>query len=206
MSNFEALRDRKTIQQTASVPTLAMRNGDFSGQERAVYDPLTRVYTTSAEGVVRAVSATQFANNVIPRSRVNPIAIKLLEFYPEPTVPGDSILRNYLRNVSRPISAEQFNLRIDWTESASSNWFGRYSWGDELWAIPRLSKPSRAVSKQRFSRRCYRIRESSARRKSMKLDLDGITLTTIVSATSPAIRDVASELGIIGLSPANPES
>ena len=32
MSNFEALRDRKTLQQTASVPTLAMRNGDFSGR------------------------------------------------------------------------------------------------------------------------------------------------------------------------------
>ena len=62
---------------------------------------------------------------------MNPIALKLLEFYPEPTVPGNSILRNYVRNVSRPISAEQFNQRIDWTESAQSNWFGRYSWGDE---------------------------------------------------------------------------
>ncbi len=206
MSNFEALRDRKTIQQTASVPTLAMRNGDFSGQERAVYDPLTRVYTTSAEGVVRAVSATQFANNVIPRSRVNPIAIKLLEFYPEPTVPGNSILRNYLRNVSRPISAEQFNQRIDWTESASSNWFGRYSWGDEY-----------VGDSPAF--------ETVAGRVETKVQQAVLSNTRVFGATKvnearfgwnnfnndrlghfAGIRNVASELGIIGLSPANPES
>ena len=77
LSNFEALRDRKTLQQTANVATTRMRNGDFGGQSRLIYDPLTRVFTTDAGGNMRAVSATPFANQTIPRSRFNPVALKL---------------------------------------------------------------------------------------------------------------------------------
>lgn len=130
MSNFEALRDRKSLQQVASVATSRMRAGDFAGQ-RQIFDPLTRVFSTDAQGNERAVSATPFPGNQIPRSRFNPISQKMLEFYPEPTVPSDSILRNYVRNAGRPISMEQFTQRIDWTESTNSSWFGRFSWGDE---------------------------------------------------------------------------
>src|SRR5262249_2810740 len=76
--------------------------------------------------------ATQFPNNAIPRSRLHPISLKLLEFYPRQTVPGDAILRNFIRDARRPISWEQFTQRIDSVESKSSTWFGRFSWGDEF--------------------------------------------------------------------------
>ena len=130
LSNFEALRDRKTLQRIASVATDRMRAGDFS-TARAIYDPLSRVFGTDAAGNPRAISATRFPNDSIPRIRFHPISLKLLEFYPQATVPGDSILRNYIRNAGRPISWEQFMQRIDWNESITSSWFGRFSWGDD---------------------------------------------------------------------------
>ncbi len=206
MSNFEALRDRKTLQQTASVPTLAMRGGDFSGQERAIFDPSTRVFTTNEQGVVRAVSATQFPNNAIPRSRMNPIALKLLEFYPEPTVPGNSILRNYVRNVSRPISAEQFNQRIDWTQSSSSNWFGRYSWGDEYQG----DSPAFETIAGRVETRVYQAVLSNTRvfgvTKVNELRVGYNHFSNDRLGHFAGIRDVADELDIVGLNPANPAS
>jgi hypothetical protein len=131
LSNWEELRDRKTLQRTNSVATDRMRDGDFSASGRTIYDPLTRVYTV-ANGVERAVSASPFPGNRIPVTRFNPAAVKLFEFYPGATVPGDSLVRNFVRQASRPNDADQFNQRIDWTESNQSNWFARYSWGSEL--------------------------------------------------------------------------
>jgi hypothetical protein len=132
LSNFEALRDRKTLQQIASVATSRMRAGDMSGQPRRIFDPLSRVFTTDAQGNERAVSATAFPNNTIPQSRFHPTSLKLMEFLPPPTVPGDNILRNYIRQAPRPISTDQFLQRIDWSENDRSNWFGRFGWSDEF--------------------------------------------------------------------------
>ncbi|MCC6860095.1 MAG: TonB-dependent receptor, partial [Bryobacterales bacterium] len=131
MSNFEGLKDRKTLQGITSVATDRMRAGDLSQQSRRIFDPLTRTYTVDANGVERAVSALPFPNQTIPESRFHPIARKLLGFYPTATTKGDSILRNYIRNRPRPISWEQFTGRIDYNESSNSSWFGRLSWGDE---------------------------------------------------------------------------
>ena len=50
MSNFEALRDRKTLERTANVATDRMRAGDFSASGRESYDHLTRTFTTDGGG------------------------------------------------------------------------------------------------------------------------------------------------------------
>jgi len=134
LANFEETRDRKTLQREASVATDRMRAGDFSGAGvgRMIYDPLTRVYTVNQQGLERAVSATQFPGNRIPMNRFNASTVKLLEFYPRQTVAGDVLARNYLFNSPRSQDADQFNLRMDWVQNDKSNWFARYSWGDEL--------------------------------------------------------------------------
>ena len=131
--NSEITTDRKTTEQSASVATNRMRAGDYSLAGRQIFDPLTRVYQVDAQGNERAVSATPFPNQIIPRTRFNPKYEYLVkEFYPAQTVPGDTLVRNYLRNVGRAQDAEQTNLRIDFTENSRSNWFARYSWGHEL--------------------------------------------------------------------------
>ena len=131
LSNFESTRERKTLQGQANVAPDRMRAGDFSGSGRAVFDPDSRVYAQTPQGGEVALSAAPFPNNTIPLSRLHHTSIKLLEFYPRATRPGDNILANYVRQRPRPIDNEQFTQRIDFSESNSSTWYGRFSWGDE---------------------------------------------------------------------------
>lgn len=131
MSNFESLRETKTLQGLNNVAPDRMRAGDFTASGRTIFDPATRTFTTDAAGNPRAVSALPFPNNAIPAARFNPVSIKLLEFYPRATRPGDDILGNHIRQRDRPITWEQFNQRIDYVQSPGSTWYGRFSWSDE---------------------------------------------------------------------------
>ena len=131
MSNIEWTRDRQAFLQTATVPTVAMRGGDFSGYSKVLYDPNTRVYGTDAAGNVKALSASPFTNNTIPTTRFDATAQRLLKYYPSATLPGTA--NNYQRDAGRPINYASFTNRIDYNESAKSNWFGRYSFSDELY-------------------------------------------------------------------------
>ena len=135
MSNFEGYRDRKTLRGTYSVPSAAMRQGDFSevvGTAR-IYDP-----TSHVRGADGKITATPFSNNLIPPNLIHATSVKLLEFYPAPNVNVGSLASNYQIGRNRRIDKDQFNERIDFIESSKASWFGRYSWGDEQEITPDL--------------------------------------------------------------------
>lgn len=129
LSNFEGLRDTKTFFGSANVAPSSWRRGDFSGQSVQIFDPGTRRFDAN-----QRLTAMPFSGNRIPASRLHASAIKLLEFYPEPTrvLANDGIVQNYVRNRKRPLESEQLTHRIDFTESSKSTWFGRFSFGDEV--------------------------------------------------------------------------
>jgi Carboxypeptidase regulatory-like domain len=116
MSNYEALRRRQTSQATFSVPTAKMFAGDFSEllPGTMIYDPTTQ---------------QPFAGNIIPTKRLDPISLKLLNYYNSATLPG--LTNNYVQNNSAPLNRDGFVLRLDFIESSKSQWAGRYNWGDE---------------------------------------------------------------------------
>ena len=76
--SYEGQRIRKAQTQTFSVPTAALRSGDFSGLA-ALCDPLTRT---------AAGTCTPFAGNQIPANRLSPVAPALLAKVPLPTSAG----------------------------------------------------------------------------------------------------------------------
>lgn len=128
MSNFEGTRDVRTFQGLANTAPAFWRNGDFGGQPLQIFDPLTRTAN-------RGDGAMPFANNQIPRARLHPAAIKLLEFYPEPTTTGTRALTadpNYVRQRKREQPTDQFTQRLDFNESSRSAWFGRFSRASEF--------------------------------------------------------------------------
>ncbi|MFN7925800.1 MAG: carboxypeptidase-like regulatory domain-containing protein, partial [Bryobacteraceae bacterium] len=131
MSNFETLRETKTLQGLSNVAPDRMRSGDFTASGRNIFDPVSRTFSTDAAGNPRAIAAVPFPGNLVPPSRFNPVSLKMLEFYPKATTPGDSILSNFVRQRPRPITWEQFNQRLDYAQSAKSTWYGRFSWSDE---------------------------------------------------------------------------
>jgi hypothetical protein len=84
----EWVRQRRASTTSITVPTLRMRNGDFSellganrffGSEVLIRDPATRSAANP--------NGTPFPGNVIPNNRLSPNGLALLRAFPEPT-PG----------------------------------------------------------------------------------------------------------------------
>ncbi len=101
---YEGIRDSIPTPSTHTMPTPAERNGDFSqllrvSQNYQIYDPLTGVL----EG--GRIRRQPFPNNIIPANRLNPIALKYLQFYPQPNQPGRADGGdNYLSNTDGEIN------------------------------------------------------------------------------------------------------
>ena len=94
----------------ATVPTMAMRNGDFSAVSNGIYDPLT--------GAVNGTGRTRFGNNQIPQNRISPIARRLLGFIPEPNVEGATLGQNNFQKAQvREKTTDAFDTKINYTLS-----------------------------------------------------------------------------------------
>ena len=84
--------------------------------------------------------------NLIPQSQLDPIAQKLLAYYPAPNLANVPVFGNNLLVAQRPLTnKDQFIQRVDFNESSSSSWFGRYSWGDEALKQPALFENGRNI-------------------------------------------------------------
>src|SRR4051794_15050047 len=125
MSNYEGFRLRNQSQRVYSTPTAAMRTGNFSQilPATVVKDPVTN---------------SPFPGNIIPTNRFDRAALGLLEFYPAPNIAGAGLANNYLALNNNVTNKDQFTQRVDFVESSRSNWFGRYSWQDEVQVQPAL--------------------------------------------------------------------
>jgi hypothetical protein len=107
--NLEELKLRQHPTRTATVPTLAMRNGDFSGLP-TINDPLT---------------GQPFFGNAIPGNRLHPAGVRMMSLFPQPNLPGS--VRNFVASPNSPDNSTQMSLRIDHTFSAKDTVFARYS-------------------------------------------------------------------------------
>lgn len=132
MANFEGFKSRRTNTNFFTTMTDPMRRGDFSAVTTQLQDPLTRV----REG--NTITSQPFAGNQIPVSRFNPAGVLLVrDFMPAPNIQQSGLpTRNYLWLGKNSVDKDQFTGRIDFNESAQSQWFGRYSWTDELSVTP----------------------------------------------------------------------
>jgi hypothetical protein len=132
MGNFEGFRERRTGRGRYQLPLAAWRNGDFSSLANPIFDPLS---TRTENGVL---VRSQFPGNIIPRNRLHPTALKLLEFYPSPNLFPDRLGINHEQPQGSRVDRDQIIGRGDFIESTKSNWGGRYSWGDEEQLAPAL--------------------------------------------------------------------
>src|SRR5262245_47216758 len=113
--NYEGERIHKSVTKTFTVPTEAMRRGDFSGLA-PIYNPLS----TDISG-----QRTVFLNNRIPESSIDPIAREFLRKVPTPNRPGT--VQNLRVSEKETTHMDQFNLRLDHQLSHQSTLFGRFS-------------------------------------------------------------------------------
>jgi hypothetical protein len=131
MSNYEGYKSRRTTTNYSGVLTPAMRNGDFSSILSSGF-PLADAL--SRTGTYPNITQSFFPNNQIPASRISPGSTLLLSFVPQAnnsTTSGGLPYRNYQWSLNNPNDRDTLTERIDFNQSASSQWFGRYSWNDE---------------------------------------------------------------------------
>jgi Carboxypeptidase regulatory-like domain len=112
--SYEGQRVRKSLTQTFSVPTAAMRGGDFEGLP-TIYDP-----TKLAAG-----QRQPFSGNTIPTARLDPVALGLLAEIPLPNLPG--IAQNLRATGTQSIELNEYSARLDHQFTANDNTFLRAS-------------------------------------------------------------------------------
>ena len=116
--DYQGLRINAGQTFLSTVPSMRMRNGDFSEISRVIYDPLTQ---------------QPFAGNVIPRNRFDPASANVIaQLYPEPNTAGTigaggQPINNYLINPTLTRSDNQGDVKVDHTLTNSNRMFFRYS-------------------------------------------------------------------------------
>jgi outer membrane receptor protein involved in Fe transport len=86
-------------------------------------DPVTGM-TAAQSGFVRDA----FPGNRLPAGRLDPNAVRLMQLYPEPNLPGYN--NNYVVNRSNTDDTHSFDVRVDHNFSSDDRFFARYSFSD----------------------------------------------------------------------------
>ncbi|MBV9224621.1 MAG: TonB-dependent receptor [Acidobacteriaceae bacterium] len=138
---WEGFRSRQSGSYFASVPTAAMRQGDFSavlGPQAGVdsigrpyltnqiFDPATsRPDPTNPGNVLR----DPFPGNIIPSNRLSPgVQLVLQKYYPLPNLAvGPNVLPNYQFAQSTATDNDQTGIRIDHRFGDNDSIYGRYN-------------------------------------------------------------------------------
>jgi hypothetical protein len=114
MFAYEGIRQESTGSAIASVPTALMRQGNFSEITTPIRNPRT--------GQV-------YPGNVIPRADLDPVALRLLEYYPAPTGPGTG--SNFLGPTLSNVNTDQILARLDQNIGNKTRVSVRFNWQDE---------------------------------------------------------------------------
>jgi Carboxypeptidase regulatory-like domain/TonB-dependent Receptor Plug Domain len=110
-----------------TVPTDAMRAGDFSGVGENIYDPYTSQGAANTRSQFEGCNGNQ--PNVICASRIDPTAKVLQTFFPEPNVPNTTV-NNYEAVPKIGGNYNQYLGRLDWAFSDRQRLFTRYTFWD----------------------------------------------------------------------------
>jgi len=183
MFAYEGIRQELTGSAIASVPTALMRQGNFSEITTPIKNPRTGV---------------AYPGNIIPRSDWSPVAVKLLELYPQPNRPGTGA--NFLGPTLSRVNTDQVLARVDQNIGNKARLYARFNWQDEnltdLGAIqtggtiiPRKNKNALFAWTQTFTSNLV---------NDFRVGYLGVdeTLTNYFKVNGPA--DVGTSLGIQG--------
>jgi hypothetical protein len=119
--NWEGYRRRRGNTNVSTTPIQAQRDGDFSQQPRAIFDPFSS--RLQADGTRLR---DPFPGNRIPAARINQgikTAVGLV--FPLPTRPG--LANNFVLANPTANDRDIWNVRGDHTVGAKDTFFGRYS-------------------------------------------------------------------------------
>jgi hypothetical protein len=188
--SYFGTRSRNPYTAVATVPTALERLGDFAQSVQAggpfqIFDASTHL---------------PFAGNIIPASRLDPIAQKLLNYVPLPNQPG--LVNNYQFLASLPQDTDNFGVRIQRNVTKKDRLSLRLNWQRRDGVTDQPFGFQDSISGSGVNTNLGWTRNLSARVVSNAQ----VTFNRNRSETTPFFAngaDVAAELGIAGTS-ANP--
>jgi hypothetical protein len=128
--NYEGYYERAASTQLSTVPTQAMRSGDFRGVAH-VYDP------TTTDPVTHARKEFSYNGNldVIDPAKMDPISLALVNAYPLPD-PGTGLSNNLTVYPLKSSNDNRGDARFDYVLSPTQTLFARYSINDTQIKMP----------------------------------------------------------------------
>ena len=136
-ADFLRTTDHEGQFQRLSVPTLAMRNGDFSDPALSrIYDPTTGNPSACLPGGNSSncgKGRTQFPGNIILPSRIDPVAARLLALLPAPNANQNlagtqKYSNNYLESTVFRQDISDFDAKVDHYQGDKDHISGRLSY------------------------------------------------------------------------------
>lgn len=132
--SYEGRRLRVGATTTLTVASLLQRGGDFSqtfnaaGNLIPIYDPSTTVTVAGKS------TRTPFAGNIIPKSSLDPVALKALEFWPLPNRAPDTIAgaNNFRTNSITATDSGFYMGKVDHVFREADRMTGRYMYNADL--------------------------------------------------------------------------
>ena len=119
------------------IPTSAELSGDFSdlAATAKIYDPFQTTDATHQTPVLvngnpvflPLAQRTQFPNNVIPASRLSPVALALLKDVNQVGTPTTTTNPNFFGSGTNVLDSDGFDVRSDYVATSKMQVFGRYS-------------------------------------------------------------------------------
>jgi Carboxypeptidase regulatory-like domain/TonB-dependent Receptor Plug Domain len=114
-------RERRGTVLSAHVPTVAEKQGDFSG-----------AILTGGPPPNDPLTGQPFPGNRIPANRLSPAALALVKIFPDPNNPSDPTGSNWISSTLEPVNTRQDLIRGDITITSKMNVMVRYI--NETWS------------------------------------------------------------------------
>ena len=117
--SWERTVRRQNASAFRTLPTAALRQGDFSGTGARIYDPET--------GAANGTGRTLFPGDRIPTNRIDPIVQKLIALIPAPNLTAATPANNYFASGTYEFNRDNYDFKVNYIPSDRSTLFVRYS-------------------------------------------------------------------------------
>ena len=137
-ADYQGSRDHLGQVNRWGIPGNDVRRGNFGAiTNTAIYDPAT--------GTPAGSGRTAFPGNVIPASRISPIANRILAFVPAPNVIAAEGQINFDQNSVRVKTLDQTDAKVDWVITSNDRLSIRYSLQKAVVSDPGLYGPNGGI-------------------------------------------------------------
>lgn len=116
-ADWERTMRRQYVSAFRTVPTEALRRGDFNGTGAKIYDPTT--------GNPNGSGRQLFENNQIPVDQLDPAAQKMISLFPQPNL--NTFPNNYFATGTYQFNRDNADIKVNYNPTSKMALFGRYS-------------------------------------------------------------------------------